>query len=60
MHRLHIRRDTRVILCSTESGKAFPMTENHHAETRGEAARLRRIGTGLVTDSYGEARYGYV
>ncbi|KAF9517724.1 hypothetical protein BS47DRAFT_1430712 [Hydnum rufescens UP504] len=49
--------DTRVILCSTESGKAFPMTENHHAETRGEAARLRRMGTGLVTDSYGEARW---
>ena len=36
------------------------MTEDHHAETRGEAARLRRIGIGLVTDSYGEARYGHV
>ncbi|KAF8343156.1 phosphatase 2C-like domain-containing protein [Cantharellus anzutake] len=49
--------DTRAILCSTETGKAFPMTEVHHADTRGEAARLRRIGTGLVTDSFGEARW---
>ncbi len=49
--------DTRAVLCSTETGKAFPMTENHHADTREEATRLRRIGTGLVTDSFGEARW---
>jgi len=49
--------DTRAILCSTETGKAFAMTENHHADAREEATRLRRIGTGLVIDSFGEARW---
>ncbi|KAF8306045.1 protein serine/threonine phosphatase 2C [Clavulina sp. PMI_390] len=49
--------DTRVLLCSTETGSAFPMTEDHHADTRLESARLRKLGTGLVTDSFGEARW---
>jgi hypothetical protein len=49
-------RDTRVLLCSTDSGKVFPMTEDHHADTRGEAARLRRLGSDIVVDSFGEAR----
>jgi len=49
--------DTRILLCSTETGKVLSMTENHHAEARGEAARLRRLGVGLVTDSFGEARW---
>lgn len=33
------------------------MTEDHHADTRGEQARLRRMGQGIVTDSFGETRY---
>lgn len=50
-------RDTRILLCSTNGGQVLAMTEDHHAETRGEAARLRRLGgTGLITDSFGEAR----
>jgi len=49
--------DTRILLCSTETGQAFPMTEDHHADTRTESNRLRRLGTGLVTDSFGEARW---
>ncbi|KAF8523092.1 phosphatase 2C-like domain-containing protein [Hysterangium stoloniferum] len=50
--------DTRVLLCPVDGGSAFAMTEDHHAEARGEAARLRRIGgTGLITDSFGEARW---
>ncbi|ELU41608.1 protein phosphatase 2c isoform [Rhizoctonia solani AG-1 IA] len=48
--------DTRVLLCTTEGGSAYPLTETHHADARGEAARLRRLGAGLVTDSFGEAR----
>ncbi|QRV90693.1 protein phosphatase 2C [Ceratobasidium sp. AG-Ba] len=49
--------DTRVLLCATEGGVAQPLTETHHADARGEAARLRRLGAGLVTDSFGEARW---
>ncbi|KAF8707979.1 Glycoside hydrolase family 18 protein, partial [Rhizoctonia solani] len=49
--------DTRVLLCTTEGGSAYPLTETHHADARGEAARLRRLGAGLVTDSFGEARW---
>ncbi|CAE6480818.1 unnamed protein product [Rhizoctonia solani] len=49
--------DTRVLLCATEGGSVLPLTENHHADARGEAARLRRLGAGLVTDSFGEARW---
>ncbi|KAJ7125697.1 phosphatase 2C-like domain-containing protein [Mycena crocata] len=49
--------DTRVLLCSTDGGKVFPMTENHHADARVEAIRLRRMmGSSLITDSYGESR----
>ncbi|KAJ7783663.1 phosphatase 2C-like domain-containing protein, partial [Mycena maculata] len=50
--------DTRVLLCSTDGGKVFPMTENHHADARVEAIRLRRMmGSSLITDSYGESRW---
>lgn len=52
------RRDTRVLLCSTDGGKVLRMTQDHHAEARGEAARLRRMGTSrLIMDSYGETRW---
>lgn len=46
-----------MLLCATEGGVAQPLTETHHADARGEAARLRRLGAGLVTDSFGEARF---
>ncbi|KAJ7275160.1 phosphatase 2C-like domain-containing protein [Mycena haematopus] len=49
--------DTRVLLCSTD-GKVCPMTENHHADARVEAIRLRRMmGSSLITDSFGESRW---
>ncbi|KAJ6574994.1 phosphatase 2C-like domain-containing protein [Mycena capillaripes] len=50
--------DTRVLLCSTDGGKVCPMTENHHADARVEAIRLRRMmGSSLITDSFGESRW---
>ncbi|KZS93140.1 protein serine/threonine phosphatase 2C [Sistotremastrum niveocremeum HHB9708] len=49
--------DTRILLCSTDGGQVYSMTQKHHAEMRGEAARLQRMGSGLITDSYGEARW---
>ncbi|KAF9270129.1 protein serine/threonine phosphatase 2C [Marasmius fiardii PR-910] len=50
--------DTRVLLCSTDGGKVVPMTENHHADSRVESIRLRRMmGSSLITDSYGESRW---
>ncbi|PFH54778.1 hypothetical protein AMATHDRAFT_134564 [Amanita thiersii Skay4041] len=50
--------DTRVLLCSTEGGQVFPMTENHHADARVESIRLRRMmGASLITDSFGETRW---
>ncbi|CAL1695322.1 unnamed protein product [Somion occarium] len=49
--------DTRVLLTATD-GKVTPLTENHHADARVEAIRLRKMmGTGLITDSFGEARW---
>ncbi|KAI0067790.1 protein serine/threonine phosphatase 2C [Artomyces pyxidatus] len=50
--------DTRIFLCATDHGRVFQMTENHRAEARGESIRLRRMmGTGLITDSFGDARW---
>jgi len=50
--------DTRVLLCATERGRAYSMTENHRAESRIESNRLRRMmGSGLITDSFGDARW---
>lgn len=50
--------DTRVLLTSTENGIVLPLTEKHHADARVEAVRLRRMmGSGLITDSFGEARW---
>jgi hypothetical protein len=55
--RIAIRRDTRVLLCSTNGGQVVPMTENHHADALVEAIRLRRMmGSSLITDSFGESR----
>ncbi|KAI0348403.1 protein serine/threonine phosphatase 2C [Trametopsis cervina] len=50
--------DTRVLLSMVDNGKIVPMTEHHHADTRIEANRLRRsMGSGLILDSFGEARW---
>ncbi|KZT30676.1 protein serine/threonine phosphatase 2C [Neolentinus lepideus HHB14362 ss-1] len=50
--------DTRVILCSSDGGIPYAMTDVHHADARNEAMRLRRMmGHALITDSFGEARW---
>ena len=50
--------DTRVLLTYTKNGDVIPMTENHHVDTRVEAARLRRMmGSGQSMDSFGEIRW---
>ncbi|TFY78880.1 hypothetical protein EWM64_g5134 [Hericium alpestre] len=50
--------DTRILLCATDHGRVLSMTENHRAESRIESIRLRRMmGTGLITDSFGDARW---
>ena len=33
-------------------------SENHHPDSRIESERLRQSGTGIVTDSFGESRWG--
>ncbi|CAP94117.1 Pc16g14470 [Penicillium rubens Wisconsin 54-1255] len=48
--------DTRMLLCSTETGDAIPITSNHHPSSPIEASRLRRYATTFVTDSFGEER----
>ncbi|EGG11162.1 uncharacterized protein MELLADRAFT_46948 [Melampsora larici-populina 98AG31] len=50
--------DTIALLCESITGKVVPITETHHPESRVESERLRRIGTGLITDSFGESRWG--
>lgn len=48
--------DTRILLCSTSTGLAIPMTTNHHPSSPMEANRLRRFAATFVTDSFGEER----
>jgi len=48
--------DTRMLLCSTETGEAIPVTSNHHPSSPIEASRLRRYAASFVTDSFGEER----
>lgn len=50
--------DTRVLLCSTATGMAIPLTTDHHPSSPVESNRLRRYATSLVTDSFGEERIG--
>jgi protein phosphatase PTC6 len=38
-------------------GRVLPMTANHHADERGESSRLRRVGGGMVMDSFGDTRW---
>lgn len=48
--------DTRILLCSTATGEAIPLTSNHHPSSPAEASRLRRYAATFVTDSFGEER----
>jgi protein phosphatase PTC6 len=48
--------DTRILLCSTATGEAIPLTSNHHPSSPVEANRLRRYAASFVTDSFGEER----
>lgn len=52
----HNDSDTRGLLCRTD-GRVIPMTANHHADERGETTRLRRVGGGMVMDSFGDTRW---
>ena len=48
--------DTRVLVCSTSTGAAIPLTTNHHPSSPVESNRLRRYAATFVTDSFGEER----
>lgn len=48
--------DTRIIICSTTTGSAIPLTTNHHPSSPVESNRLRRYAATFVTDSFGEER----
>ncbi|KAJ9290642.1 hypothetical protein DTO021C3_1907 [Paecilomyces variotii] len=48
--------DTRILLCSTASGEAIPVTSVHHPSSPIEGSRLRRYAATFVTDSFGEER----
>ncbi|MBW0545398.1 hypothetical protein O181_085113 [Austropuccinia psidii MF-1] len=50
--------DTLALLCSAQDGKAQVLTQKHHPDSRIESERLRKIGTGLITDSFGQSRWG--
>ncbi|KAL1956641.1 hypothetical protein VTO42DRAFT_6988 [Malbranchea cinnamomea] len=48
--------DTRILLCSTETGLAIPLTTDHHPSSPVESNRLRRYAHSFMTDSFGEER----
>ncbi|OJD18478.1 hypothetical protein AJ78_01467 [Emergomyces pasteurianus Ep9510] len=48
--------DTRILLCSTATGLAIPLTTDHHPSSPIEGSRLRRYAATFVTDSFGEER----
>ena len=48
--------DTRIIVCSTATGTAIPLTTDHHPSSPVESNRLRRYAATFVTDSFGEER----
>jgi protein phosphatase PTC6 len=50
--------DTRILLCSTATGRAMPLTTNHHPSASGEGWRLRRYAASVECDSFGEERMG--
>ena len=49
--------DTRILLCSTQTGAPVPLTSEHHPASPGEATRLRRYAGSFTTDSFGEERF---
>lgn len=49
--------DTTALLAST-TGRVERLTQKHHPDSRVESTRLRKLGTGIVTDSFGESRWG--
>ncbi|PHH81160.1 hypothetical protein CDD83_3638 [Cordyceps sp. RAO-2017] len=51
--------DSRVLLCETATGRAQPLTSDHHPTTPTESRRLRRYapaGSLVTGDSFGEER----
>lgn len=52
--------DTTALLASSAGGRAHRLTQAHHADSRTESERLRTSGTGIITDSFGESRWGGV
>ncbi|KAK2762216.1 hypothetical protein FQN54_001226 [Arachnomyces sp. PD_36] len=48
--------DTRILLCSTKTGMATPLTTNHHPSSPVESTRLRKYASSFTTDSFGEER----
>ncbi|GAK66726.1 phosphatase 2c [Moesziomyces antarcticus] len=56
LHVAHVG-DTRMLLCAAKDGKAVPLTTYHHPDEPSESERLRKMGGGMVTDSFGEARW---
>jgi protein phosphatase PTC6 len=48
--------DTRILLCSTATGEAIPLTSSHHPSSPVESSRLWRYAATFVTDSFGEER----
>ncbi|GAA5873139.1 hypothetical protein JCM16303_006954 [Sporobolomyces ruberrimus] len=50
--------DTTCLLATSSQGRARRLTEPHHGDSRVEGERLRTSGTGIVTDSFGESRWG--
>ncbi|RPB21106.1 protein serine/threonine phosphatase 2C [Terfezia boudieri ATCC MYA-4762] len=50
--------DTRILLSSTVTGHAVPLTSSHHPSHPLEARRLRRYAAAFISDSFGEERFG--
>lgn len=51
--------DSRILLCETATGRAQPLTSDHHPNTPTESRRLRRYapaGSMVTGDSFGEER----
>ncbi|XP_044724614.1 protein phosphatase 2C domain-containing protein [Hirsutella rhossiliensis] len=51
--------DSRILLCETATGRAQPLTSDHHPTTPTESRRLRRYapaGSMVTGDSFGEER----
>ncbi|CAH7668673.1 phosphatase 2C-like domain-containing protein, partial [Phakopsora pachyrhizi] len=49
---------TMALLCNSKRGRAIRLTQDHHPNLRIESEWLRRIGSGLITNSFGKSRWG--